>query len=71
MQKALEIHKAVMALTVKDGDDTLTYSDLCYKAGSECYLYNLLGVWSYNQVTIDALTDADVVTKVNEANLQE
>ncbi|XP_075245767.1 patched domain-containing protein 3-like isoform X2 [Convolutriloba macropyga] len=66
MQSASTLDTRIKALQVSvntSGDST--YSTICYKAGPFCLENSFLEVWNWDSTTINALTDAGVLSEVN------
>ena len=54
---------------IEEGD-SYSWESLCAKLGTTCWSNSLLELWSFDENTINALTDSDVLTTVNTATVR-
>lgn len=70
VQSLMTWYTQLTAITTTATVDGVTYTDtletLCYRAGGDCYVKSILDLWQYNATTIASLTDADILTAVND-----
>ncbi|KAK3784521.1 hypothetical protein RRG08_018651, partial [Elysia crispata] len=64
----LSLYESSLSISSSSG---VTLSDVCVKAGSNCVVYSILELWSYNSTTISALTKQDIIDEVNTVTTSE
>jgi Niemann-Pick C1 protein len=63
LQAMLDIDKKVKLL--KNTDPEHDWDSICIRLGPTCWSSSLLELWSFNEATISALTQSDIINKIN------
>ncbi|XP_032219705.2 patched domain-containing protein 3 [Nematostella vectensis] len=67
LTQLLEIDKKVKL--IKNGTEN-SWEKLCFRLGPNCFDSSLLELWSFNETTIRALSQSDILDKINQPNLR-
>ena len=65
--KALDLDEKIKAITVQNPDNistSLTFEDVCFKAGPDCTQKSVLEAWLYNRELVEGAIKASIPSAV-------